>query len=72
MYFDGSLDVHRYRISAVFSSTLGTHFPVATILKFPCTNIILENEECITSLKAALDMSMKVIEVYEDSILVIS
>lgn len=35
------------------------HFAVATKLRFPYTNNMLEYEVCIISLKAALDMSVR-------------
>lgn len=55
MYFDGVVHVHG---NAICSPT-GTHFPIATKLRFLCTNIIAEYKACIAGLKAALDMSVK-------------
>lgn len=41
-------------------------------VEFPCTNNTAKYEACITDLKAALDMSISDLEVYGDSILIIS
>lgn len=45
---------------------------MAIKLRFPCTNNMAEYGGCIVGLKAALDMNVKNLEVYRDSILIIS
>lgn len=71
MYFDGVVNVHR-------NDWRHTDFPwkcspLGVIqLRFSCTNNIAEYEACIASLKAAVDMRVKDLEVYKHSILIIS
>lgn len=71
MYFDGAVNIHGNGIRAVLISPTGDHYPIAVRLKFP-TNNIGEYETCITSLQEALDLGIKGLEVYGDSILIIA
>lgn len=70
MYFDEAVKIYGNEIGAILISPTGCHFPIATKLKFPYTNSTTEYEACITSLTAALDMSIKHLEVYGGSILI--
>lgn len=72
MYFDGAVNIHDNGIVVVFISTVGAHFQVTMQLKFSFTNNIPKQEACITGLKMDLDMSIKDLEVFKDSILIIS
>lgn len=72
MYFDWTVDVHGNGVDVVLISPIGAHLLVVTKLGFPCPNNILEYDGCITSLKAAIDIRNKDLEVYGDSILIIS
>lgn len=70
MYFDGAVNIHGSGIWAVLVSPTGAHYPVAVKLRFPCTNNMAEYEACIAGLEAALDMNVKDLKVYGDSILI--
>lgn len=72
MYFDGLVNVHGNGIGAVLISSAGAHFPVATQLKFFCTNNTREYEAYITGVKTALDINIIDLEVYGDFSLIIS
>lgn len=71
-YFDGALNLYGNGIGAVLISPEGDFYPVAVHLKFPCTNNMVEYKACIIGLQAALDLKIKNLEVYGDSILIIS
>lgn len=45
---------------------------MATKLRFSYTNNITKYKACIAGLKAALEMKVKDLEAYEDSVLIIS
>lgn len=72
MYFDGAVNVHENGIRAILMSPSGAHFPVGFKLRFPCTNNIAEHEACIVGLETALYMNVKHLQVYGESILIIS
>lgn len=72
MYFNEAVIVHRNGIRAILSSPAGVHFPVVVKFRFPCTNNMTEYEACIARLEAVLNMNVKDLEVYGDSILIIS
>lgn len=59
-------------IGAIQISPTRPHYPVAIKLRFLCTNNMAEYEACIVDLEAALDINVKDLEVYGDSILIIS
>ncbi|PKI47330.1 hypothetical protein CRG98_032281 [Punica granatum] len=71
MYFDGAVNSTGSGISAVLISPEGRHFPVAAKIDFPCTNNIAEYEACILGLQAAIDLKVKELEVFGDSMLTI-
>lgn len=70
MSFDEVVNVHRNGM--LFEFPTSAHCPVPTQLRFLCTNNMSKSEACITGLKTALDMNIKNLEVYKDSILIIS
>lgn len=72
LYFDGAVNVHGNGAGVVLISPRGDHYPVAVQLKFSCTNNMAEYEACSIGLQATLDMRIRDVEVYEDSILIIS
>ncbi|PKI49916.1 hypothetical protein CRG98_029700 [Punica granatum] len=71
MYFDGAVNSTGSGIGALLISPEGRHFPVAVKINFPSTNNIAEYEACILSLQAAIDLKVKELEVFEDSMLTI-
>ncbi|PKI42349.1 hypothetical protein CRG98_037268 [Punica granatum] len=71
MYFDGAVNSTESGIGAVLISPKGRHFPVAAKIDFPCTNNVAEYEACILGLQAAIDLKVKELEVFGNSILTI-
>ncbi|PKI69672.1 hypothetical protein CRG98_009943, partial [Punica granatum] len=71
MYFDGAVNSTGSGIGAVLISPEGRHFPVTAKIDFPCTNNIAEYEACILGLQVAIDLKVKELEVFEDSMLTI-
>lgn len=70
--FDGAVNIYGNGITSVLTSLTAKHYPITIKLRFPCTNDTVEQEACIASLKASLDMNVKDLEVYGDSILIIN
>jgi len=71
MYFDGAINVCGNGAGAVIISPDKKQYPVSVKLQFECTNNMVEYEACILSLQAALEMNIKKIDVYGDSMLII-
>lgn len=70
MYFDGAANEKGAGIGAVIVSNADAlHYPIATKLKFDCTNNMAEYEACIIGLEAALDMNIEKLIVFGDSLL---
>lgn len=72
MAFDGASNALGNGVGAVITSPEGFHIPFTARICFDCTNNMAEYEACIFGLKAAIDLKIKVLEVYGDSTLVIS
>ena len=72
LFFDGSSNALGNGISVVLISSEGCHTPFTARLFFNCTNNIAEYEACIFSLRAAMDLGIKSLDVFGDSGLVIS
>lgn len=70
IYFDGLVNLHGSGIGSILISPTGVDF-VAIKLRFRCTNNTTEWEACITGLDVVIDMNIKDLEVYGDSILII-
>ncbi|XP_050878418.1 uncharacterized protein LOC127082216 [Lathyrus oleraceus] len=70
--FDGASNAQGNGIGAIISSPTGFHLPFTIILCFDCTNNMAEYEAWIFGLEAAIDLKIKILEVYVDSVLVIS
>ncbi|KAA3481387.1 RNA-directed DNA polymerase (Reverse transcriptase), Ribonuclease H [Gossypium australe] len=58
-------------IGIVLVSQDEDHYPLSSKLDFDSTNNMLEYEACIMGIRAAIEHKIKVLEVYEDSALVI-
>ncbi|PKI58499.1 hypothetical protein CRG98_021101 [Punica granatum] len=71
MYFDGAVNSAGSGISAVLISPEGRHFPIAAKIDFPYTNNVAEYEACILGLQTAIDLKVKELEVFGDSMLTI-
>ncbi|PKI51076.1 hypothetical protein CRG98_028505 [Punica granatum] len=71
MYFDSAVNSTRSGIGGVLISPEGRHFPVAAKIDFPYTNNVAEYEACILGLQAAVDLKVKELEMFNDSMLTI-
>ena len=71
MYFDGAVNVSGNGAGAVIISPDQKQYPISIKLQFECTNNTAEYEACILGLEAALEMKIKKLDVYGDSMLII-
>src|ERR1043165_5017074 len=71
MYFDGASNHHGNGIGVVFITPCGEHIPFSVKLDFQCTNNEAEYEACINGLEAALELGIKKLKVFGDSILIV-
>lgn len=71
LMFSGASNVVGHGIGEVLMSPKNFHFPFTAKLCFYCTNNMVEYETCILSLEEAIDLRIKVLEVYRDIALVI-
>ncbi|KAA3465162.1 RNA-directed DNA polymerase (Reverse transcriptase), Ribonuclease H [Gossypium australe] len=69
--FDGASNAIGNGIGAVLVSPDGDHYPLTSKLDFDCTNNMAEYEACILGIRAAIERKIKILEVYNDSVLVI-
>jgi ribonuclease HI len=65
------VNVYGNGAGAVIISPNKKQYPVSVKLHFECTNNIAEYEACILGLEAALELKIKKIDVYGDSMLII-
>ncbi|XP_050908974.1 uncharacterized protein LOC127122723 [Lathyrus oleraceus] len=72
LVFDGAFNARGHGIGAIITYQIGFHLPFTSRLCFDCTNNMAEYEACIYGIDAAIDLRIKILEVYEDSALVIS
>ena len=71
MFFDRVVNVYGNGAGAVIISLDQKQYPVLVKLHFECTNNTTEYEACILSLEAALELKVRKIDVYGDSMLII-
>ncbi|XP_050889292.1 uncharacterized protein LOC127094509 [Lathyrus oleraceus] len=72
LVFVGASNARSHGIGAVITSPTGFHLPFTTRSCFDCTNNMAEYEPCIYGFEAAIDLRIKILDVYGDSSLVIS
>ncbi|XP_050916339.1 uncharacterized protein LOC127131462 [Lathyrus oleraceus] len=72
LIFNGASNARGHGIGVVITSPTGFHLPFTARLNFDCTNNMEEYEACIYSLETAIDLRIKILEVYGGSSLVIS
>ena len=72
MYFDGASNHHGNGIGVVFKTPCGEYIPFSVKLDFQCTNNEAEYEACINGLEAALELGVRKLKVFGDSILIVS
>lgn len=69
--FDRASNAVGNGVGAVWVSLNGDHYPFTSKLDFDCMNNMAEYEACIMGIRTAIERKIKVLEVYEDSALVI-
>ena len=72
LYFDGAANAIESGIGTVLVSTKGQQTPITVKLGFDCTNNMTDYEACIVSLQAALEFGAYELEVFGDSLLIVS
>ncbi|XP_050897012.1 uncharacterized protein LOC127103812 [Lathyrus oleraceus] len=70
--FDGASNAQGHGVGAIITSPTVFHLPFTARLCFDCTNNMAEYEACIFGIEAAIDLRIKILEVYGDLALVIS
>ena len=71
IYFDGTVNVCGNGAGAVIISTDKKQYPVSVKLQFRRTNNTTEYEVCILGLEATLELNIRKINMYGDSMLII-
>lgn len=72
LVFDGASNATGHGIRAFITSPTGYHIPFISRLCFTCTNNMAEYDACILGIDEAIDLRIKILEVYRDSTLVIN
>lgn len=72
LVFDNASNSQGNGIGAVIISPNIFHLPFTVRLCFDYTNNMAEYEACILGIEATIDLRIKILEVYDDSALVIS
>lgn len=70
--FDGSLNALGHGIGTILTSPKNIHLPFTTRLCFEFINNIVKYEAFIMGIEVAIDLRIKILEVYEDYSLVIN
>ena len=72
MVFDTVVNAYGQGIGAVIITPHRSHIHFTARLEFDCTNNMVEYEACIMGLEEAIDLRIKILDVYGDSALVIN
>ena len=72
LYFDGAANAIGRGVGAVLVSPKGQQTPIAIKLVFDYTNNMTEYEACIVGLQATLEFGAYELEVFGDSLLIVS
>ncbi|XP_058768442.1 uncharacterized protein LOC131642186 [Vicia villosa] len=72
LIFDGAVNAYGRGIGEIIVMPLGSHIPFTARLMFGCTSNIAEYEACIMGLEEAIDLRIKILDVYGDSALVVN
>ncbi|XP_050909952.1 uncharacterized protein LOC127123821 [Lathyrus oleraceus] len=72
LMFHGASNAKGHGIGEIITSSNDFHIPFTARLCFDCTNNMEEYEACIYDIEAAIDLRIKIFEVYRNSALVIS
>ncbi|XP_050897915.1 uncharacterized protein LOC127104803 [Lathyrus oleraceus] len=72
LVIDGAFNALGNGVRRVITSPTSFHVPFTSRICFDCTNNMVEYEACIYGIEPAIDMRIKILEVYGDSALVIN
>ncbi|XP_050896034.1 uncharacterized protein LOC127102734 [Lathyrus oleraceus] len=72
LVFDGASNAHGNGVGEVITSPTNFNLPFTARLCFEYTNNMAEYEACIFGIEVAIDLRIKILEVYGDTTLVIS
>src|SRR4030043_832453 len=72
LIFDGAVNAYGNGIGAVIITPRGSPIPFASRLAFECTNNVAEYEACIMGIEEAIDLRIKILDIYGDSALVVN
>ncbi|XP_058750167.1 uncharacterized protein LOC131623180 [Vicia villosa] len=72
LIFDGDVNTYGRGIGAIIVMPQGSHIPFTARLMFDCTNNMAEYEACIMGLEKAIDLRIKILDVYGDLSLVVN
>ena len=72
MVFYGAVTAYGTGIGIVIVTPHGSHIPFTARLTFNCTNNMAKYEACIMGLEEAIDLRIKILDVYGDSALIIN
>lgn len=72
LFFDRATNSTGSGIGIVLILPQGQQIPIVVKLNFPCTNNVTEYEACIVDLQVALEFNAYDLEVFRDSLLIIS
>ncbi|KAL4361515.1 hypothetical protein GQ457_04G021450 [Hibiscus cannabinus] len=68
--FDGASNVVGNRNGTILVSLEGNHYSFVNKLDFDCTNNTTKYETCTMGIQASIEQKIKILKVYEDSMLV--
>ncbi|XP_050890565.1 uncharacterized protein LOC127095968 [Lathyrus oleraceus] len=71
LVFDGASNAYGHGVEAIIITPRGSHIRFTARLCFNCTNNMAEYETCIIGLEEAINLGIKILNVFGDSILVI-
>lgn len=72
LIFDGVANAYGNGIGVIIVAPHGSHIPFTARLAFNCINNMVEYEACIMGLEEAIELRIKILDVYGDSTLVIN
>lgn len=72
LIFDGVVNVYGNGIGEIIVTPQGSHIPFTTMLTFNCMDNMAEYEACIMGLEEAIDLRIKIMDVYGDSTLLVN
>ncbi|XP_050909940.1 uncharacterized protein LOC127123802 [Lathyrus oleraceus] len=66
LVFDGASNAYGHGVGAIIFTHRGSHIPFVARICFRCTNNMVEYEACIIVLEEAIDLSIKILDVFGD------